>query len=547
MQPTQKTPPARKLEFLVLTFALSTAVVLAMLGVGVVAEDQPGPVATRSEPASDRAGSVGPEKDGDGVIDAAQKRDLPLEKKDPPQPQQLGLPNIADIAAKANPAVVNIQATEIIRPGSRGKSNPHAPFEFFFPRPDGEGDPEDEDDDLRQDSGGSGFIVSPDGYVMTNYHVIEGADRIEVSLPDDNTDYSAEIVGIDPTTDLALIKIQASYNLPTIPLGDSGNLRIGDWVIAIGNPLAYDNTVTVGVVSAKGRKLRGLSRDVSLDNYIQTDAAINRGNSGGPLLNLAGEAIGINSAISVAGQGISFAIPINMARDVMRQLRDKGKVSRGFLGVTIVDIRNELNPDDRSYWGLNDYSGAFIQSVTKDNPADVAGLKPGDAIVSVDDQEIASSDDLIRTISAKEPGATVSLGIIRGGKPHRLTAELIDRPNLSEQASADVPPAPLEDKKADQRLGLTVEDLSAQSRRDFQVAPNVKGVVITHVSQVSEAWERSLRDGDVIMEINRQPISSIEDYRAAVDGLKEGDLMALYVSYRGETAGRFVTLRIGAE
>ncbi|HET6372160.1 MAG TPA: Do family serine endopeptidase [Candidatus Polarisedimenticolia bacterium] len=557
--------PASKIRFLLLTLGLSSGLILTMLAfrggpASTLAGGEPAAMARQSRPAASGeldGGQTSPDSGQSArpqVVTAQRgdSRELPLTQKKGGD-AALGLPNIADIAETANPAVVNIRAVEIIRPGSqKRRSNPHDPFDFFFPRPDGRGQspdgPQGEDDgDQRQDSGGTGFLVSEDGFVITNFHVIEEADRVIITLADDSRQYTAKVVGTDPTTDLALLKIDPGRKLQTIPLGDSDRLRVGDWVIAIGNPLAYDHTLTVGVVSAKGRKLRGLSRDVSLDNYIQTDAAINRGNSGGPLLNLKGEAVGINSAISVAGQGISFAIPINMARDVMSQLRDKGKVSRGFLGVSIMDIQAELSDEDRQYFGLENRRGAFIHSVTKGQPADRAGLKKGDAIVAVDGQAITGSDDLIRTISAKPPGAQVSLGIVREGKDRSLTAELIDRPDLTARASNpglnETPGEPTTDK----RLGVTVQDLDAVTRQEYQIDAGVSGVVVTHVSQVSDAWERGLQEGDVITEVNRHPVSSLEQYRQVVEKLKPGDIMALYLSPRGEAGGRFVTLRIGAE
>ncbi|MGH9866697.1 MAG: Do family serine endopeptidase [Candidatus Polarisedimenticolia bacterium] len=489
----------------------------------------------------------------DQVVPAQRsERDLSI----PPAPRgtpdpALFLPNIADIAEKANAAVVNIRATEIIRSSNKGnrKRSPQDPFEFFFPRPDGRNLPDGEDDDdQRQDSGGSGFVVTEDGYIMTNYHVIEGADKIIVRLAGDNRDYEAKVVGTDQLTDLALLKVESRRRLPAIPLGNSEGLRVGEWVIAIGNPLVYDHTVTVGVVSAKGRKLVGLSRDVSLDNYIQTDAAINRGNSGGPLLNVKGEAVGINSAISVAGQGISFAIPINMARDVMTQLRESGKVSRGYLGVTIQDIQNELSSEQREYFGLEERSGAFVQSVAPDQPADRAGLKPGDAILTVDGQPINSSDDLIRTISAKTPGAHVNLGVLRDGKEKKLTAELMNRPdrNAAREDGEEEESTP-DEPAADRRLGMTVEELTNEARRELKLGNDVHGVVVTRVSQVSAAWDKGLREGDVILEVNRRPVNSLEDYKGIVDSLKPGDLLALYVRNPGADTSRFVTLRVGAE
>jgi serine protease Do len=539
----------RKVQFLVLTFGISSALVFGMALSASVPSHQ-GAVAA----AETRA--TGVSEDAHVVPAQRSERDLsiPPAPKASPDPA-LFLPNIADIAERANAAVVNIRATEIIRSNVKGngkRGGKQDPFDFFFPRPDGRnfhGQEGEDDDDQRQDSGGSGFVVTEDGYIMTNYHVIEGADKIIVRLAADNRDYEAKVIGTDQLTDLALIKIESKRRLPTIPLGNSEGLRVGEWVIAIGNPLVYDHTVTVGVVSAKGRKLVGLSRDVSLDNYIQTDAAINRGNSGGPLLNVRGEAVGINSAISVAGQGISFAIPINMARDVMTQLREKGKVSRGYLGVTIQDIQNELPADQREYFGLEEREGAFVQSVAPDQPADRAGLRPGDAIISVDGQSIHGSDDLIRTISAKTPGASVSLGVVRDGKERKLTAELMNRPdrtarNDEEEDQEEVSPgAPASDR----RLGMTVEDLTPEARRERKHSSDVRGVVVTRVSQVSDAWDRGLREGDVILEANKHPVSSVEEYKAIVEKLKQGDLLALYVRNPGADTSRFVTLRVGAE
>jgi len=539
---------SRKINFLLLTFVISAAVIFGMVAAGAKAEGQGAQAATTSP------SSAAPDA-GSAVVTAQRTDDrelaLPPSKKGPDA--SLYLPNIADISERANPAVVNIRATEIIRPGKKRRgAGPHDPFEFFFPNPNGRSPRGDdgggEDDDQRQDSGGSGFIVTDDGYVLTNYHVIEDADKIVVQLADDNNEYSAKVVGTDPQTDLALLKVDARRKLPTVPLGDSERLRVGEWVIAIGNPLAYDHTVTVGVVSAKGRKLNGLSRDVSLDNYIQTDAAINRGNSGGPLLNLKGEVVGINSAISVAGQGISFAIPINMAREVMTQLREKGKVSRGYLGITIQDIQTEMRPEDREVFGLEGKHGAFIQSVVPDLPADRAGLKEGDAIVTVDGQPINSSDDLIRTISAKAPGAQVALGVIRDGKDRKLTAQLADRTDNVARASREEPDeTPEPTTGSDKRLGVTVENITPESRREFHIESQLKGVVVTRVSQVSDAWERGMREGDVIVQVSRHPVATLEEYRAIVEKLKPGDILSLYVMTPGVTTGRFVNLRVGAE
>jgi serine protease Do len=550
------TRSSSKLHFLLLTFLVSTVAILGMAAASgkVLSSAEPARPASQAAPSIAAAPQAAtPSEQDKPKVAPAQRtdsRELPLPpRRDITAP---GLMSIPDIVERCNDAVVNIRATEIIRPGSNGKhrGNSQDPFEFFFPRPDGRqphGQQDEEDDDQRQDSGGSGFIVTEDGYVLTNYHVIEDADKVVVQLSDENKQYEATVVGTDPTTDLALLKITATRKLATITLGDSDQVRVGEWVIAIGNPLAYDHTVTVGVVSAKGRKLAGLSRDVSLDNYIQTDAAINRGNSGGPLMNLKGEAVGINSAISVAGQGISFAIPINMARDVMTQLRDKGKVSRGFLGVTIKDIQQELSPEDREYFKLEGRKGAFVNGVTRDQPAARAGVKPGDAIVSVDGQTLNGSDDLIRTISAKTPGAAVALGIIRDGKEKTLSAELMNRPDPLQRASNDNDREEAPSPGSDKRLGVTVEDITPRARQEFRIDDELSGVVITRVSQVSDAWEKGLREGDVIVEVNKQTVASVESYRAIVEKLKPGEIMALYVATPGVDVKRFVTLRVGQE
>ncbi len=558
MGPVEARTTGGRITFLVMTFALSTAVISAMVlvrgsaGTEVTAATRAVASAPVEEPQARK--EVAPPQGSGRIVATAQKSEerdlgLPAPPRRGPDPN-LGLPNIADIAEGANTSVVSIRAIEIIRPGSqRRRVNPHDPFEFFYPRPDGRGPrtPEEPDDDQRQDSGGSGFVVSDDGFVVTNYHVIEDADRILVKMADDSIEYPAAVVGTDPTTDLALLKIEPRQKIVAITLGDSDRLRVGEWVIAIGNPLDYAHTITVGVVSAKGRKLRGLSRDPSLDNYIQTDAAINRGNSGGPLLNLRGEAVGINSAISVAGQGISFAIPINLARDVLRQLRDTGKVQRGYLGVIIRDIQTELTPEDREYFSLEGRRGAFIQSVTKNEPAEKAGLRKGDAIVAVEGQGIAGSDDLIRSISAKPPGSAVQLGIVRDGRERALTAQLIDRPDRSgadEPADAETAP---EDPATETRLGFSVEDLTPDTRQEERVPPDVSGVRVSRVARNSFAWDRDLREGDVILEANRQPVATVAQYRAIVEKLKPGDLLSLYVRSPQESGGRFISLRIGAE
>ena len=474
--------------------------------------------------------------------------------------------SFADIAERVNPAVVSITATEV---SDRSKSKQPLfrgdPFEFFFgpqgpqgpggpqtPNPHRRGPqaPDQQDEPDIETSGGSGFLISDDGYILTNYHVVEGASRIKVNLTDDRHDYNADVVGTDPSTDIALIKIEVAKKLPYLGFGNSDTLRIGDWVIAVGNPLQYEHTVTVGVVSAKGRKLGGLSRDFSLDSFIQTDAAINFGNSGGPLVNVSGQVVGVNTAISSVGQGIGFAVPASIAQEVMTQLRTKGKVTRGYLGITV----GEISPDMAEAWGLKDDQGALVQSVTPGQAADQAGLKRGDIITAIDGKPVTSSDEVVRLISASAPGSKVKISVLRDGKPVNLSANLGDRPSgsggeKSGQGEGEQGPGVEENET---KLGITVEELTPSILQEIGLPRDTKGVVITHVSRVSEAWEKQLNNGDVVVEVNRVPVSSLADYRKEIRKAKPNSLLVLYVinppqRTGGDPISRYVTLRVPKE
>jgi len=469
----------------------------------------------------------------------AQERDV--------QAPVLTLPNFADIVERVEAAVVSITSTEIISPEQQNKERRgrpfHDPFEFFF-GPERERR-QHEGEERREDSGGSGFVVSDDGYIMTNYHVIEDADRITVRFADE-TELPAEVVGTDPATDLALLKVDAEKPLSTIPFGNSSKLRVGEWVLAIGNPLAYERTVTVGVVSAKARKLPELSRDFALDSFIQTDAAINFGNSGGPLLNTRGEVIGINSAISRLGQGIGFAVPIDMAAEVMKQLMTSGRVARGFLGISI----SEVSPEKQEYFGLKSREGAFVEAVTPGWPAEKAGLRKGDVITSVDGTRVATSDELIRTISAKSPDSKVHLQLIREGKNMEITAMLADRKDGLSAAPGSprgFTPAPQEGAPLDKALGMVIEDLSTESRRYYDIPSGTEGALVTRVSQIGPAFEQGIREGDIITEVNRTRITDASQYRAQISKAEPGDIIALYVETPRSGGRRFVTLRIPKE
>src|SRR5262245_14419590 len=333
----------------------------------------------------------------------------------PAMPGLAGVVNFADVAARLNPAVVNIDASSRSRRSGRlSTPPPNSPIPPEVPT-----DPFDNRRrDLPRRGAGTGFIIDDEGHILTNHHVIEGAERIAVKLSDGRS-LRADVIGSDPETDIALIRVRTESKLGHAVLGDSDDLRVGEWVCAIGNPLAYEHTVTVGVVSFIGRKLF----DMSLDNYIQTDAAINFGNSGGPLINARGEVIGINSAISRQASSIGFAVPINQAKAILPQLKAKGGVSRGYIGVALRDV----DPDLQHSLNLPQTAGALVQDVTVGSPGERAGLKPYDLITAVDGHDVLTNDQLIRDIAARAPGSTARLELIRDGRLHDVTVKLAER------------------------------------------------------------------------------------------------------------------------
>ncbi|HEV8377122.1 MAG TPA: Do family serine endopeptidase [Candidatus Polarisedimenticolia bacterium] len=448
---------------------------------------------------------------------------------------RVGYPSFADIVETVNPAVVSIISTELVDP-NKGGQNFHGPFEFFFgpgqdrKRPE-KGEPH------REDSGGSGFLISQDGYILTNNHVIEGADRIRVNLEGDETDYKAEVIGTDPSTDLALIKITADHNLPAVPLGDSDSLRVGEWVIAVGNPYYYEHTVTVGVVSAKGRKLPDLSKDYSMDEFIQTDAAINFGNSGGPLLNANGEVIGVNSAISSVGQGIGFAVPINTAKAILSQLKTTGHVSRGYLGIRLRNVSADL----KEAFNLKDTKGALVEEVERGLPGERAGLKPGDVIIGVDGKNVGTTDELVKVISAREPGSRVRLNLMRDGRPVLVTARLEDRGQYMNAKNRTQDRGEDGDNQKDEgerRLGITVDNLGQDIRRQLDLDETVTGVIVTEVSQASEAFEQGIVRGQIITSVNRVPVGSLSEYRREMAKARPGSRV-LFRIYDPRNGGRW--------
>jgi serine protease Do len=445
-----------------------------------------------------------------------------------------GCPDFAALADRVLPAVISV-LTEDRRPSAernRGRGQVD-PFEFFFgvPRqspPDGR--------TPRRRGAGSGFFVSADGLALTNNHVIDGADKITVSMADD-TELEATVVGRDPATDLALIRVKGNGPFAFLPLGDSDALRVGEWVMAAGNPRRLSHTITVGVVSAKGRSI-GLSAETrSFENFIQTDAAINLGNSGGPLVNLRGEVIGVNTAIDAGGQNIGFAVPVSTVVSVLDQLRETGRVVRGFLGVR---VRN-LDDEAREAFGLSTRSGALVSDVDAGGPADKAGLRRGDVVVAIGGKPVQETRQLIDQISGLAPGTKVEVEIIRGGKPQKLSATLGERP-----ASGEETPTPGGEKESSPagKLGLQIEEITPQLRRTFGLKPDLDGVVITDVTDLSPADDKGLRPGDVILQVNGEEVSSAASFRKALGAPKSGQLVRLYVFRPRAEQQDFVFLRV---
>src|SRR6476660_4463002 len=420
--------------------------------------------------------------------------------------------SFADVTERINAAVVNIDASantppprsqRLIRPGS---DDGDAMREFDRSRP----------------GSGSGFLSDRTGFILTNNHVIETAQRITVTLADGRT-FRAEVVGADTATDVALLRVDGPPDFPAAPLGNSDDLRVGEWVCAIGNPLGYVHSVTVGVVSFIGRKLF----DPSLDDYIQTDAAINFGNSGGPLINARGQVIGINAAISSRASNIGFAVPINQAVGILPQLKTTGHVSRGYMGVLLIDVTPALQHS----LSLSASHGALVQDVTGGSPAERAGLHTYDVILDVEGRDIASNEELIREISARQPGTTARLGVMRDARRLTLHVKLAERPARDEpdRDGLDSRTRPrIPEPVPDAPLGLTVRELDRGFIGRLEVPDSVHGVIVSRVDPTGAAFSASERRGFVIMEINRKPIRSVADYQRVIAAAKPGEILALY-------------------
>ena len=435
--------------------------------------------------------------------------------------------NFADVAERINPAVVNIDAASRAGHGRHGRGDdpPDTPRDF----------------DVPHQGSGSGFVIDAQGFILTNYHVIEDADRITVTFADGRT-LRADVVGSDPAIDVALIRVNGVSNLPQASIGNSDELRVGEWVCAIGNPLGYVHSVTVGVVSFMGRKLF----DASLDDYIQTDAAINFGNSGGPLINARGDVIGINSAISSRASNIGFAVPINQAMSIVPQLKTRGRVSRGFIGVALTDVTQDLQ---RSLH-LSVSRGALVQDVTANSPAERAGLRAYDIIVSVDGHDVWTNEELIRDISARQPGTTAHLDVVRDGRRLLTSVRLTERPPRNGAAADDADrgigaraavPAVVPNEPP---LGLTVRDLDSGFARRLDVPDSVRGVIVAKVDPAGASFVPAMRRGFIIMEINRQPVRSMADFARILATARPGDSLAFYGYDPMQAQRTFVTATV---
>jgi len=399
-------------------------------------------------------------------------------------------------------------------PGFRGFRGPEAPAPGGVPIPYGEG---------------TGFIVSADGYIVTNNHVVDSADVVEVTM-DDGRQFDAEVIGADPQTEVALIKVDAT-NLPALPLGNSDDIRVGEWVVAIGSPFGLDRTVTSGIVSARGRGEVGI---VDYADFIQTDAAINPGNSGGPLLNLKGEVIGMNTAIysqSGGSMGIGFAIPVNMVRYVVDELREDGTVSRGFLGIGI----QNLTPDLAQWFNVDESRGVLVASVVPDTPADRAGLKQDDVIVAYDGNPVVEAGSFRSHVATTPAGETADLTIVRDGK--RITKKV----TIGEMEGDGMTPSGATKPEAHGKtLGITIENLTGETARQLGLEGKT-GVVIGQVSRGSAAAMAGLQPGMVITEVNRQPVHNVNEFRDAMEKADAGRGTLLRVE--DQNGSRYVAIK----
>ncbi len=450
--------------------------------------------------------------------------------------------SLAPLAEKISPSVVNITTSTMVegRTGPRGIVPEGSPFEDFFREFQDRNRGEDGAPAPRRSSAlGSGFVISEDGYVVTNNHVIEGADEITIEFFS-GIELVAKVVGTDPNTDIALLKVEATTPLPFVSFGDSDGARVGDWVIAMGNPLGQGFSVSAGIVSARNRALSG-----TYDDYIQTDAAINRGNSGGPLFNMNGEVIGVNTAIlspNGGSIGIGFSMASNVVTRVVNQLKEFGETRRGWLGVRIQDVTPDMV---EAIAGLTKSTGALITDVP-DGPAKDAGLKTGDVIMSFDGVEVADTRALVRQVGNSPVGAAVRVTVLREGKSQVVKVTLGRREDADTAATSNPEAVPDEETAPEARsmLGLTVSPLTDALREELGLNGDMSGLAVTEVEEGSEAFEKGLRAGDVITEANQQKVSTIAEFEARMEAARDAGRKSLLLLIRRAGDPRFVALTL---
>ncbi len=472
-----------------------------------VAPEQDAPTKDRGEAGNEPAG----EEDSAAVL--------------PPDSRIAALPDFTGLVSDLKQSVVNISTTTVVQPRrptqQRRFMAPDDPFwepfeRFFGPGPGPSPRPRE------SRSLGSGFVLDEDGHILTNNHVVENADQVSVTFPGDRREYIAEVVGTDSMTDIALIRVSEKSDLRPVRMGTAENLTVGSWVVAIGNPFGLGSTVTAGIVSAKGRRL-GVSR---YDDFIQTDASINPGNSGGPLINLDGDVVGINTAIFSRGGGnigIGFAIPIDLARDVVQQLQRDGRVVRGFLGVKV----QAIDTDMADALELEEARGALVADVTSGSPADRAGLRAGDVILRFGGQQVQEPSDLTLLVARTSPGTTVEMSILRDGRRETLEVDVGELDGEGRVASREP------EEEAEGELGLSVAAVDRELARRLGL-PEPMGVAVTGVEADSVAARVGLRRGDVILRVGQTPIGGMDDYRKAISEAQRGRSLLFHVR-RGDS------------
>ena len=453
--------------------------------------------------------------------------------------------SFADLVEKLSPAVVNISTTQDVKASSRRPQDmpapqfpPGSPFEEFFKEffERQERDRDERGTMRRTTSLGSGFIVDPSGIVVTNNHVIAEADEVRVTLNDDTT-YEAEILGRDPKTDLAVLRIDAPRQLPAVSWGDSNRARVGDWILAIGNPYGLENTVTVGIISARGRVINA----GPYDDFLQTDASINRGNSGGPMFNVDGEVIGINTAIfspSGGSVGIGFAIPTALARPLIDQLVEYGRPRRGWLGVRIQTVTDEIAEG----LSMSEAKGALVAGVTDNGPAKNAGIEPGDVILTFDGKAVVEMRKLPRLVAETRIGKDVAVEVWRKGRLVKLQVVLGELPEDDQRVASISPTAPKASTESLQALGLTLSALSDELRETHSLAETVSGVLITGVAEGSPAAEKGIRAGDVIVEVSQEEVRSPGEVVDKVRKVQDSNRKSVLLLVQSGEDLRFVAL-----